>query len=79
MHNLPMAQSQANATGLAATNPIAVPGLKSTDVLLSVVKWKAGEIADGVNPNDFTVGAGTITHATVDLSTYILDVTWTHA
>lgn len=76
---LPMNQSQATATGDTATTPIPVSGLKSTDVLLAVVRWKPGEIASGLDPTAFTVADGTITHATEDLSDYALAVTWTRS
>lgn len=74
---LPMNQHVAGATGVTATNPIAVSGIKSTDILLAIVKQKPGTLAAGLNPADFTVADGTLTSATVDTSTFTLGVLWT--
>ena len=65
-------------SGLAATNAMAVEGIKVGHRLLAVISFGAG----GLTPNghavsDFTVAAGTIEAATVDLSNLSFLAIWT--
>lgn len=71
-------QHEGYGTGLAATNAMALTGIKVGHRLLAVVSF--GD--DGLTPNgqdvtDFTVGAGTITAGTIDLSNLQFWALWT--
>lgn len=69
--------SIANFAGLAATNAMAVGGIKSADNLLAVVSWTAAGVVNGHDITDFTVADGTITAGTIDLSSRTGVVIWT--
>ena len=71
--------STGNGAGLAATNAMAVEGIKSGDNLLTVISWTAAGVVVGRDPADFTVAAGTITAGTIDLSSTTFIATWTNA
>lgn len=72
--------STANFAGLTATNAMAVEGIKSGDNLLAVIAWEDdGSAVDGQDISDFTVGAGTITAGTIDLSGKTGVAIWTNA
>lgn len=82
---LPDKHSIAGAIGLASTNAIAVPGIKSGDTLLAIIKHSGHgatpEAASGVVLASFSVGNGTITSSgggAVNLSGYKLIVIWAH-
>ncbi len=81
-NGLPVDQGMGSADGLAATNAMALGGIKAGDNLLAVISYTPSSgIALGLDKTDFTVAAGTITAATIDLSAAGLRVfaLWTNA
>lgn len=71
--------SEGYGSGLAATNAMALGGIKVGDRLLAVISFAPGS---GATPNgravsDFTVGNGTITAATIDLTGLKFKAIWT--
>jgi hypothetical protein len=73
-------QSVGYGAGLAATNAMALEGIKVGDNLLAVVSFAAaGATPVGRDVADFTVGAGTITAGTIDLSNLKFVAIWTTA
>jgi hypothetical protein len=79
--SLPFDHSISFGAGLAATNAMAVDGIAATDNLLAMFYWAS---ATGATPNDVvltdvTVGAGTLTCATTDLSSQTFCAIWTSA
>lgn len=76
---LPCDQSTGFGAGLAATNAMAVEGIKSGDNLLAVISWTAAGAFVGQDKTDFTVGNGTITAGTIDLSSTTFVAIWTNA
>lgn len=67
--------------GLAATNAMALEGIKSGDNLLAVISWTSAGAGThkGEAVTDFTVAAGTITAGTIDLSNRTGVAIWTNA
>ena len=69
IHGLPCDQALGFGDGLAATNAMAVGGIKSTDNLLAVISYVPSTgVYLGRDVTDFTVADGTLTAASVDLS-----------
>lgn len=67
-----------SGAGLAATNAMALTGIKVGHRLLWVVSHEEnGSIPNGQAVSDFTVGAGTITAGTIDLSNLWFTACWT--
>lgn len=67
-------------SGLAATNAMALGGIKSGDNLLAVISFTAaGATPVGRAISDFTVGNGTITAGTIDLSSLKFVALYTRA
>lgn len=80
IHGLPCNQNVGFGSGLAATNAMAVEGIKSTDNLLAVISFGAGGVTPvGRDVTDFTVGSGTITAGTIDLSSLSFVAVWSDA
>jgi hypothetical protein len=79
IHGLPCDHSTGFGAGLAATNAMAVEGIKSGDNLLAVISWTAAGVFVGQDKTDFTVAAGTITAGTIDLSSTTFVAIWTNA
>ena len=79
INGLPCDQGIGFGAGLAATNAMAVEGIKSGDNLLAVISWTAAGVFLGQVKTDFTVAAGTITAATIDLSSTTFVAIWTNA
>lgn len=80
IHGLPCNQSQGFGSGLAATNAMAVEGIESGDNLLAVVSWNPTTgVYVGQDVSDFTVGDGTLTAGTIDLSGLRFVAIWTNA
>lgn len=73
---LPINYSEVGAVGAADTDPVSVPGIAATNVLLAVIQWAPGEDAEGLDLTDFTVGTGTITAGTIDTTGKLLWVVW---
>lgn len=74
---LPFQHSIGHGDGLAATNAMTVPGIRSGDNVLAVMSWPdAGGSVRGDDADDFTAGNGTLTGATVDLSSRQFTVIW---
>lgn len=72
--------SQGYGTGLAATNAMAVEGIRSSHRLLAVISFDTGGLTpNGHDVSDFTVGDGTITAGTIDLSDLKFVAIWTSA
>jgi len=66
--------------GLAATNAMALEGINASHRLLAVVSFGVGGLTPiGRDVSDFTVGNGTITAATIDLSNLKFVASWTSA
>ena len=66
---LPCNQNSGFGAGLAATNAMAVEGIKSGDNLIAVISWVPSTgVYLGRDVTDFTVAAGTLTAGTIDLS-----------
>lgn len=67
---LPADHSTGNGDGLAATNAMALGGIKSGDNLLAVISWDPATTGSmlGRDVADFTVADGSITAGTIDLS-----------
>lgn len=64
--------------GLAATNAMAVTGITASDNLLAVISFTpAGATPNGQDITDFTVGNGTLTAGTIDLSDLRFVAIWT--
>lgn len=78
IQGLPVGHSTGYGDGLAATNAMAVEGIRAGDNLLAVISWPdalGGARADDVG--DFTVAAGTITAGTIDLTNRRFVAIWT--
>ena len=73
---LPVNYSECGATGAADTVDIAVPGIKSGNLLLAVVQWSPGADAVGLAVSDFTVADNKITAGTLDTTGKSLWVMW---
>ena len=79
INGAPFGHSEGFGAGLAATNDMAVDGIKAGDNLLSVISWTsagAGTVV-GHDITDFTVSAGALNAATIDLSSRTFVATWT--
>lgn len=64
--------------GLAATNPMALTGIKAADNLLAVISFTpAGATPNGQDITDFTVTDGAIEAGTIDLSDLRFVAVWT--
>lgn len=74
---IPHHRSTVNTIGADSSNPILVAGINVGDVLLSIVKWKAGERAVPVAVASFVVAAGEIESASVATDGYYVEVSWT--
>ena len=69
INGLPCDQGIGFGDGLAATNAMAVGGIKSGDNLLAVISWVPSTgVYLGRDVSDFTLADGTIEAATIDLS-----------
>lgn len=69
INGLPCDQGIGFGAGLAATNAMAVGGIKSGDNLLAVISWVPSTgIYLGRAVSDFTVTDGAINAGTIDLS-----------
>ena len=79
INGLPCDQGIGFGVGLAATNSMALEGIKSGDNLLALVSWTAAGVFLGQVKTDFTVAAGGITAATIDLSSQKFVAIWTNA
>lgn len=66
--HLPFDVSVESFEGLASTNDMTVSGITSSDNLLAVVSYTAAGLVKTHDTTDFTVGAGTLTAGTIDLS-----------
>jgi len=75
---LPIDHSSVGATGAEAANPVLVSGIKTGDVLLALIRWKADEIAAPVATATFVVADGEIESSSVATDGYHLHVIWTH-
>lgn len=66
---LPCNQNFGFGAGLAATNAMAVGGIKAGDNILAVISWlPSSGVYLGRDKTDFTAAAGEVTAATIDLS-----------
>ena len=66
--------------GLAATNAMTVAGIKAGSNLLAVISiHDTTGVVLGRDKTDFTVAAGTINAATIDLSSHKFVAIWTEA
>ena len=82
INGLPVNQNVGYADGLAATNAMAVSGIKAGDNLIAAISYlPSSGVCLGLDKTDFTVAAGTVTAATIDLSAAgkILCCIWTNA
>lgn len=74
---VPFPCSTVGTVGAASGNPVLCSGIRTGDVLLSIVKWKATERAVPVATASFVVADGEIESASVSTDTYYLEVRWT--
>lgn len=74
----PFHRSTAGTVGAAAESPVAVSGIRTGDVLLSIIRWKVGARATPVATATFVVSDGAIESDSVSTDTYYLEVSWTH-
>lgn len=80
LRSAPFPVSQEWGAGLTATNAMTVAGIKSTDNLLAVISiHNTTGVVVGRDITDFTVGNGTITAGTIDLSSTKFLAIWTSA
>ncbi len=69
INGLPCDHALGFGDGLAATNNMAVGGIKSGDNLIAVISWVPSTgVYLGRDVTDFTVSAGNINAGTIDLS-----------
>ena len=68
INGLPCNQNIGFGAGVADTEDTVIPGIKSGDNLLAVISWTPAGVFVGQDKTDFTVAAGMITGATIDLS-----------
>ena len=69
LNGLPCDHAIGFADGVAAAAATSMEGIESGDNLLSVISWVPSTgVYLGRDVTDFTVAAGTITAATIDLS-----------
>ncbi len=74
---LPFDHSTGQARGAAAGVAIPLGGIRSTDLVLAVIKHDASNaVCAGVPVSDYVVGDGTLTAATDDSSGCGLVVVW---
>ena len=66
------------AIGAANGAPVSVPGIQANDVLLAIIRTKAGEASAGVAVATFVVTDGVIQSSSVSTAGYHLIVIWTH-
>lgn len=74
---IPFHRSTVGTAGATSGSPVAAPGIRVGDVLLSIVKWKAGERAVPVATATFVVADDEIESASVSTDGYYLEVSWT--
>jgi len=74
---LPFAYSVGWATGVVAADPIVLSGIKASDIVLAMIKWKPGAAAAAVDPSTFVVTDNAIESASVATDTYRVCVLWT--
>lgn len=65
------------ARGVANGSPITVPGIRASDVILAIIRQKAGEACAGVAVATFSASANAIESASVSTAGYNLIVIWT--
>jgi len=75
---LPFDHTIITATGIAANNPIVVPNIRADSVLLAVIMHDAANgVVEGLDPSDFTPGAGVIESTTVTTADHLVTVIYT--
>ena len=72
----PFNHSVVGAVGAGTGVAIPVSGIKTGNVLLAVIKFTGTGAPTGLDPAAFSVGAGTITSATLNTSGNQLCVVW---
>lgn len=65
---LPISVSQTGAVGVADSVAHAVPGIKSTDILLACFAYVPGSAPVGVDVSEASLGTGTVTLSTTSLA-----------
>jgi hypothetical protein len=68
--------SIANTLGAANGSAVSVPGIRTGDVLLAIIRQKAGEAPAGVAVATFVVSDNAIQSSSVSTATYHLTVIW---
>ncbi len=79
INGLPADHSIGFGAGLASSNAMAVDGIQSGDNLLALISFTAAGVYLGRDKTDFTVAAGSLTGATIDLSGHTFVAIWTNA
>lgn len=80
INGLPCSQHTGFGAGLAATNDMAVPGIPASANLIALISWdEATGFFVGQDVTDFTVTAGILNAATIDLSSEKFVAIWTDA
>lgn len=75
LDGVPHNHAAVGAIGAGTSTPISVPGIRSGQALLAVVKHDATSVA-GLDPAAFTVSNGSIQSATLNTSGFKLLVVW---
>lgn len=70
--------SEVGTIGAANTVAVSVPGIRADDVILAIIRWKAGEAPAGVAVASFAASDGSILSASVSTVGYYLTVIWAH-
>ncbi len=74
---LPVDYSEVGAVGADNTDPIAVSGIKTGDIVLAVMAWDpTGGDPTAIDPSEATAGDGTVTLSTTDTTDLQLWVMW---
>lgn len=80
MLGIPFSQAMGSAQGASPGSPILYGGIRTDCRLLAVVKHNAAVgLVEGLDVSAFTVGAGSISSATVDTSGALVCACWTDA
>jgi len=66
-----------NTLGKGSGVAISVPGIRANDVILAIIRQKAGEASAGVAVATFAASDGSILSNSVSTDTYHLTVIWT--
>lgn len=75
---LPENHTIGNATGAPYDEDIALPGIRTGNLLLMIAAHAPGQAPTGLDVSDFEVANDKISSQTQDTDGYTLTVVWTH-